>query len=143
MPAPNRSGGRRGGSYSRQRATNQRTSGSRSSGARRTPPPRGGYGNGRSSGGNDQMPLFIGLGVGAVVLVGILAFLLMSGGSGDDAVPVAENPQPFMIVQDQVALFYWLRELAGLVFMIGLICYLASFFVADTEQAAEATPATA
>ena len=56
---------------------------------------------------------------------------------------VAENPQPFMIVQDQVAMFYWMREGAGLVFLIGLICYLASFFVADKEEAAEATPAAA
>ncbi len=56
---------------------------------------------------------------------------------------VAENPQPFMIVQDQVSMFYWMREGAGVVFLIGLICYVASFFVGDKEEAAEATPAAA
>ncbi|MGE0386163.1 MAG: cbb3-type cytochrome c oxidase subunit I [Gammaproteobacteria bacterium] len=40
----------------------------------------------------------------------------------------AEVPQPFMAVQDKIALFYWARELAGLVFLIGLVVYIASFF---------------
>lgn len=39
------------------------------------------------------------------------------------------SPLPFMAVQDQVALFYWMREVAGLVFLIGLVLYVASFFV--------------
>ncbi len=38
------------------------------------------------------------------------------------------TPQPFMAVQEQVALFYWLREIAGLIFITGLITYVASFF---------------
>lgn len=42
---------------------------------------------------------------------------------------MGENPQSFMEVQDQVAIFYWLREGAGLVFLVGLLVYLASFFV--------------
>jgi len=98
MPTPNRSGGRRGGSYSRQRSTtnqrttNQRTSSSRGQTQRRAQPARGGYGGGSSGGGGDQTPLFIGLGVGAVVLVGALAFLLMSG--GDDPAYVANDPEP-------------------------------------------------
>ncbi len=41
---------------------------------------------------------------------------------------ILETPLPFMIVQDKLALFYNLRELAGLVFFIGLIVYLISFF---------------
>jgi nitric oxide reductase subunit B len=46
---------------------------------------------------------------------------------------VAENPQPFMAVQEQISLFYWLREIAGVVFLIGLVIYIASFFVGQSE----------
>ncbi|HEB97256.1 MAG TPA: nitric-oxide reductase large subunit [Sedimenticola thiotaurini] len=46
---------------------------------------------------------------------------------------VAENPQPFMAVQDQIGLFYWLREIAGLIFLVGLVLYIASFFVGQDE----------
>lgn len=49
---------------------------------------------------------------------------------------VAESPQPFMAVQDQIALFYWLREIAGLIFLIGLVAYIASFFVGQDEPEA-------
>lgn len=41
---------------------------------------------------------------------------------------MAENPLPFMVTQEKIALFYWLRELTGLVFFAGLLLYLASFF---------------
>lgn len=34
---------------------------------------------------------------------------------------------PFMVAQDQIATFYWLREVAGVMFLIGLVCYLLSF----------------
>jgi nitric oxide reductase subunit B len=42
---------------------------------------------------------------------------------------VAASPLPFMEAQDQVALFYWMREWAGVVFLIGLVVYISSFFV--------------
>ena len=42
---------------------------------------------------------------------------------------VSETPQSFMVVQHKIVLFYWLREIAGLVFLIGLVVYLISFFV--------------
>ena len=41
--------------------------------------------------------------------------------------------QPFMVVQEQLAAFYWLRSAAGLVFIIGLIVYVYSFFVKEKE----------
>lgn len=41
----------------------------------------------------------------------------------------SDTPSPFMVVQEQIEAFYWLREAAGLVFIIGLICYIVSFFV--------------
>jgi nitric oxide reductase subunit B len=43
-----------------------------------------------------------------------------------------------MAVQDQLALFYWLRWLSGVVFFIGLVVYLYSFFAQDKPQTAEA-----
>ncbi|HET6718541.1 MAG TPA: cbb3-type cytochrome c oxidase subunit I [Rhodocyclaceae bacterium] len=42
---------------------------------------------------------------------------------------ISSTPQGFMSVQDQISVFYWMREGAGVVFLIGLLCYLASFFV--------------
>lgn len=40
----------------------------------------------------------------------------------------SEAPLPFMVVQDKIALFYWLRVIAGLAFLAGLVVYLMSFF---------------
>ena len=48
------------------------------------------------------------------------------------------QPLPFMVVQEQISLFYWLRLIAGLVFTIGLGAYIASFFVGRTEPEAVA-----
>ena len=42
--------------------------------------------------------------------------------------------QPFMVVQEKIELFYWLREGAGVVFLIGLLLYVASFFVGGEER---------
>ena len=41
-----------------------------------------------------------------------------------------------MVVQDKIALFYWMREVAGVVFLIGLIVYIASHFVGNREPEA-------
>ena len=49
---------------------------------------------------------------------------------------VAENAQPFMVVQDQISLFYWMREVAGLMFFTGLVIYIASFFIGQDEPEA-------
>lgn len=49
---------------------------------------------------------------------------------------VSETPMSFMATQDQIALFYWMREVSGVVFLIGLLVYLVSFFVKGEEQAA-------
>ena len=57
---------------------------------------------------------------------------------------VSESPQPFMMVQDQVALFYWMRLWSGVVFGIGLIVYLVSFFIKGEPARVEAAkPQTA
>jgi nitric oxide reductase subunit B len=49
---------------------------------------------------------------------------------------VSESPEPFMVVQEKIALFYWMRELAGVVFLIGLVLYILSFFVGNREPEA-------
>ncbi len=41
-----------------------------------------------------------------------------------------------MVVQDKISLFYWMREGAGLVFMIGLILYVMSFFIGSKDAEA-------
>ncbi|MCB1788858.1 MAG: cbb3-type cytochrome c oxidase subunit I [Gammaproteobacteria bacterium] len=46
------------------------------------------------------------------------------------------DPLPFMVVQDKIALFYWMREVAGVMFLIGLLTYIASFFVGGKEPEA-------
>ena len=49
---------------------------------------------------------------------------------------VSDTPMGFMAVQDQVAIFYWMREGTGVVFLIGLIVYLCSFFVKSESKVA-------
>ena len=49
---------------------------------------------------------------------------------------VSPTPMGFMAVQDQVSLFYWLREGTGVVFLIGLLLYLGSFFKGGKEVSA-------
>jgi nitric oxide reductase subunit B len=53
----------------------------------------------------------------------------------------SDEPIPFMVAQDKVELFYVMREIAGVVFLIGLILYVASFFVGSRDP--EATVAVA
>jgi nitric oxide reductase subunit B len=48
---------------------------------------------------------------------------------------ISPTPMGFMAVQDQVAIFYWLREGTGVVFLIGLVIYISSFFVKGGAKA--------
>ncbi len=50
---------------------------------------------------------------------------------------MGEHPLPFMQVQEQLAIYFWLREGSGMLFLIGLIIYVASFFVGNSEPEAE------
>jgi len=50
---------------------------------------------------------------------------------------LSSTPMSFMAVQDQISIFYWAREGAGIVFLIGLILYISSFFVKGDSQAFE------
>jgi nitric oxide reductase subunit B len=49
---------------------------------------------------------------------------------------VSDDPQPFMAVQEQITIFYWMREIAGVVFLIGLVVYILSFFVGNRDPEA-------
>ena len=49
----------------------------------------------------------------------------------------SDTPLPFMVVQDKIALFYWLRLVAGVTFLIGLAVYIWSFFIPGERTAAE------
>ncbi len=51
---------------------------------------------------------------------------------------IAEDSQPFMVVQEKIALFYWMREVAGVFFLIGLVAYIVSFFIGGEERTAPA-----
>ncbi len=48
---------------------------------------------------------------------------------------ISENPMGFMEVQDKISVFYWMREVAGIIFLIGLILYIISFFIGGEEKA--------
>ena len=49
----------------------------------------------------------------------------------------SEEPLSFMVVQDKIAAFYWLREVAGLAFLVGLGFYVYSFFAKGGEESAK------
>lgn len=50
---------------------------------------------------------------------------------------ISESPMSFMAVQDQLTIFYWSREAVGVVFLIGLLLYIGSFFVKPKDHALE------
>jgi len=50
-------------------------------------------------------------------------------------IPESGEALGFMATQDKLAVFYWLREIAGVFFLFGLIAYLASFFVTEKKEA--------
>lgn len=50
---------------------------------------------------------------------------------------ISNAPMSFMAVQDQISIFYWAREGAGLVFLLGLLLYIGSFFVKGESKAFE------
>jgi nitric oxide reductase subunit B len=45
-----------------------------------------------------------------------------------------EGAMGFMATQDQLRFFYWVRVAGGLGFLVGLVMFLASFFVAPAAE---------
>ncbi|MDM8566663.1 cbb3-type cytochrome c oxidase subunit I [Candidatus Halobeggiatoa sp. HSG11] len=68
-----------------------------------------------------------------IAMLCITLFLTAAGALQVYLMRAAENPLSFMVMQDKIVLWYWLREVAGVIFLIGLIAYIASFFVGDKK----------
>lgn len=50
--------------------------------------------------------------------------------------PESGEALSFMATQDKLAIFYWLREIAGVIFLLGLISYITSFFITEKKSQA-------
>ena len=77
--------------------------------------------------------------------IGMAVMVLALSGAGIlqvwlQRMPTA-NAMSFMATQDQLALFYWVRVGGGVMFLLGLITYLYSFFAAPGQN--EDAPAVA
>ena len=48
-------------------------------------------------------------------------------------------PMSFMSAQEQAAPLYWMREGAGVIFLVGLVVYIASFFISGEGRTATAS----
>ncbi len=48
---------------------------------------------------------------------------------------VSATPMSFMAVQDQISIFYWMREITGGFMLLGLVVYIASFFIGEKKSA--------
>lgn len=46
-----------------------------------------------------------------------------------------DHPISYMDAQDKIALFYWMREITGVLFLVGLVMYVISFFIPGEEKA--------
>jgi nitric oxide reductase subunit B len=51
---------------------------------------------------------------------------------------VATSPLSFMATQEQLNIFYWLRLVSGVIFLVGLGLYIVSFFIKGETVALEA-----
>jgi len=71
-----------------------------------------------------------------VAMVFITLFLTAAGVLQVWLQRYTDNPMGFMEVQSKLEIFYMMREIAGLVFLIGLGVYIYSFFVGGEEEAA-------
>jgi len=71
-----------------------------------------------------------------VAIVFITLFLTAAGILQVWLQRVSSTPMSFMDAQTQVSLFYWMREWAGVVFLVGLVVYIYSFFCKGEEKAA-------
>jgi nitric oxide reductase subunit B len=75
-----------------------------------------------------------------LMTVGMVFITLFLTGAGVLQVWLQRLPESgealsFMATQDKLAIFYWLREIAGVVFLLGLIAYIYSFFVTEKKTA--------
>ena len=64
-----------------------------------------------------------------LAMVAITLFLTAAGFKQVMLQRLTDTPMNFMVAQDQISSIYWMREVSGLVFLAGLLLYVASFFV--------------
>ena len=62
-------------------------------------------------------------------MVFITLFLTAAASCRSGCSATAPMPIPIMAAQDQLTIFYWLREGSGVMFLIGLLVYIANFFI--------------
>jgi hypothetical protein len=71
-----------------------------------------------------------------IMTIGMAVMVLALTGAGILQVWLQRMPTEgamgFMATQDQLRFFYWVRMAGGVMFLVGLITYLASFFVGDS-----------
>jgi len=70
-----------------------------------------------------------------VAIVFITLFLTAAGILQVWLQRVSATPMSFMDAQEQISMFYWMREWSGVIFLIGLVVYLWSFFIPGEEKA--------
>jgi nitric oxide reductase subunit B len=86
--------------------------------------------HGRTAQGNRSQVLEMwGFWLMTVSMVFITLFLTAAGLLQIWLQRMGDTPLPFMAAQEKIAFFYWLREGTGVVFLVGLLTYLASFFI--------------
>jgi len=78
-----------------------------------------------------------------VAMVFITLFLTGAGILQTWLQRIGDNPLPFMEAQDKIAIFYWMREVSGVIFLIGLLLYVISFFVGGEEARLDSKGASA
>ena len=75
-----------------------------------------------------------------LMTISMVLFTLLLTGAGVMQVwlqRMGDTPLSFMVVQDELSLFYWSRLVMGVFFLIGLLTYLISFFIKGTPILAE------
>ncbi len=77
-----------------------------------------------------------------MAMVFITLFLTVAGFVQSYLQRYSDEPQGFMVVQQQLEMYYWGREAAGVVFLLGLILYIYSFFANGNEVEFEEHSAT-
>ncbi len=72
-------------------------------------------------------------------MVGITLALTVAGAwqVALQRLPEASEALGFMATQDKIAPVFWVREVLGLIFFVGLMAYLGSFFVGSKELASD------
>jgi len=77
-----------------------------------------------------------------LMVVGMISITLALTGAGIVTVflqRAAENPLSFMQTDHKARVFFWLREYSGIVFSMGLLAYLTSFFIPGEYEYSEET----